>query len=156
MSLYTYAHAKPCIYCTVKERDQIQQKDYFFPSLPSASVAHSTMGRWISGPPTPYSYSSVCASSFWPPAQSICSIPILDLPSLCSLSMQILGMSHRNNKTVRPCYSHSPAVQNNGQLDKIKQSTLTLVKKDNTDHVLLNHSHPAAQKSRRILLSLLP
>lgn len=72
---------------------------FFFLSLPSASVAHSTMGRWISGPPTLYSYSSMCTSSFWPPAQSISSISISDLSFLCSPSMEISGMSHRNNKT---------------------------------------------------------
>lgn len=68
----------------------------------------------------------------------------------------ISGMSHRNNRTVRPYCPHRHIVQNNGQLNKIKQSTLTLVEKDNLDHMLLNHSSPAAQKGWRIPISLLP
>lgn len=114
----------------------------FFSSPPSACVAHSTMGRWSSGPPTLYSYSSVCRSSIWPPAYSICSIPISDLSLLCSLSVQISEMSEQNNKTLRP-----HVCKNNGQLNKIKQNTLTLVKIDNFDHLLLNLLHPAAQKA---------
>lgn len=58
--------------------------------------------------------------------------------------MQISGMSHRNNMTVKPCCSHDPAAQNNGRLDKIKQSTLTLVERDNLDHVLVEPLAPCS------------
>lgn len=134
----------PLLYC---ERQKLSvEADWwrFFASLPSASVAHN-MGRWISGPPTLYSYSSVCASSFWPHATSICSIPISDLSFPCSLCNADIRDATRKNWD---CWSHSPSVQNNGQLNKIKQSTLILAKKDNLDHVLLNCSYPAAIKKK--------
>lgn len=51
-----------------------------------ACVAHCTMGRCVSELPTLNSCSSACGSPFWPPAESICSIPISDRPFL-SLSV---------------------------------------------------------------------
>lgn len=86
----------PLLYC---ERQRLSvEADWwrFFASLPSASVAHN-MGRWISGPPTLYSYSSVCASSFWPHATSICSIPISDLSFPCSLCNADIRDATRKN-----------------------------------------------------------
>lgn len=77
---------------------------------------------------------------------------------LVAFSMQISGMSHGKIKTARPCWSRSPSVRNNGQLNIIKQSTLILAKKDNLDHVLLNCLYPAAIKKKKagycFLLSL--
>lgn len=68
---------------------------------------------------------------------------------LVAFSMQISGMSHGKIKTARPCWSRSPSVRNNGQLNIIKQSTLILAKKDNLDHVLLNCLYPAAIKKKK-------
>lgn len=124
-------------------------------SLWSACVAHSTMGRWISGPPTLDAYSSVWASSIWLPAWSICSSPFSDSSFLCSLSMQISGMSDINNKIYGHIVLAVPLCKTM-QLNKIKQSTLNLVGQNSLDQGLLNHSYPEAQKSRRILFSLLP
>lgn len=91
LSLMSY---KLWIYCTVTE-SKMSKTWLVEVFLPSAAVAHSTMGRWITGPPTLSSYSSVCTSSFWPPAWSICSIPLSDLSFLCSLSTLIRDAKQR-------------------------------------------------------------
>lgn len=116
--------------------------------LPSARVAHSTVGRWITGPPTLSSYISVRTSSFWPPAWSICSISLLD----SSFSLRAFGAyqgCHTETIGRRDSAVHTRTLcENKGQLNKTKQSVMTLVEQDDLDDMLLNRSILATKKKK--------
>lgn len=108
------------------------------------------MGRWITGPPTLSSYISVRTSSFWPPAWSICSISLLD----SSFSLRAFGAyqgCHTETIGRRDSAVHTRTLcENKGQLNKTKQSVMTLVEQDNLDDMLLNRSIPATKKKKRL------